>query len=76
LGITWATYTLSDQAFERIDPLVRELSELDLKVGTAGASFDDNDEARQRLAASQHDAFDLGRRCVHEVRSLLRSSVS
>jgi hypothetical protein len=68
-----AAASLSDHAFERIDPLVRELISLDTKVGTAAAGFDDNaDEARQRIAAVKKAAVDLSERSVDEVRALLR----
>jgi hypothetical protein len=48
---------LSDDAFERIDPLVEELFTLDATVGTAAAGFDqDNEEARRRIAATRTPA--------------------
>lgn len=67
---------LSEDAFERIDPLVEELFHLDETVGTAAAGFDeDKVEARRRIAATEEQAWSLARRTIHQVRELLRVSV-
>jgi hypothetical protein len=66
---------LSDDAFERIDPLVEELFTLDATVGTAAAGFDeDKEEARRRIAATQTPAGTFSRKTIREVRELLRVS--
>ncbi|MBK8468334.1 MAG: hypothetical protein WAR57_01050 [Candidatus Phosphoribacter sp.] len=70
-----AAASLSAEAFDRIDPLVRELISLDTAVGTAAATFDDNaDEATRSLAGAKPRAVELGERSVDEVRALLRGA--
>lgn len=75
--------SLSDQAFERIDPLVRELTILDARVATAAAEFEadadgdgDADDSRQRLATAKDQAIDLSDRSVEAVRAILRSAAA
>ena len=64
---------LSNEAFERLDPLVNELISLDTKVGTYAAGFGkDADEARRRLAAIKQDAVSISYRTIDGVRALLR----
>lgn len=70
-----AAASLSDEAFDRIDPLVRELISLDTAVGTAAATFENNpDEATQSLAGAKPRAVELSERSVDEVRALLRGA--
>jgi hypothetical protein len=72
-----AAASLSDEAFERIDPLVRELISLDTAVGTAAAGFEDNaGEATRCLAGAKPRAVELSERSVDEVRALLRGAAS
>lgn len=71
-----AAASLSEGAFDRIDPLVRELIVLDTRVGTAAAAFEEDSEAAtQRLAEAKDAANDLSDRSVSEVRALLRASL-
>lgn len=77
LGSEAAAASLSDEAFERIDPLVRELISLDTEVGTAAAGFEANaDEATRSLAGAKHRAVELSERSVDEVRALLRGAAT
>ena len=70
-----AAASLSDGAFDRIDPLVRELISLDTAVGTAAATFENNaDEATRSLAGAKPRAVELSERSVDEVRALLRGA--
>ncbi len=70
-----AAASLSVDAFDRIDPLVRALLTLDTQAGTAAAGFEvDADEATSRLAAIKPAAGQLSERSVDVVRSLLRGA--
>jgi hypothetical protein len=70
-----AAASLSDEAFDRIDPLVRELISLDTAVGTAAATFENNaDDATRSLAGAKPRAVELSERSVDEVRALLRGA--
>jgi hypothetical protein len=72
-----AAASLSEEAFDRIDPLVRELISLDTAVGTIAATFQtDPDEAARGLAAAKPRAVALSERSVDEVRTLLRGSAT
>lgn len=72
-----AAASLSDDAFERIDPLINDLLALDQEVGTAGAQFEIRPaDAVGRIAAVKQPANDLAHRSVHEVRALLRRAVT
>lgn len=72
-----AAASLSDEAFERIDPLVRELITLDTVVWTAPAGFDDNPaEAKRRLTEAKPRAVELSERSVDEACSLLRGAAT
>jgi hypothetical protein len=71
-----AAASLSDDAFDRVDPLVRDLIALDTRVGTAAAAFDkDGREATQRLAEAKDAANELSDRSITQVRALLRANV-
>lgn len=68
-----AAASVSDDAFDRVDPLVRELITLDTRVGTVTAAFDrDREQAKQHLAEAKDAANDLSDRSVTQVRALLR----
>lgn len=72
-----AAASLSDEAFTRIDPLVRELISLDTVVGTAAANFEENAvDATRSLTAAKQQAVELSERSVDEVRSLLRGAAA
>jgi hypothetical protein len=63
----------SDDAFERIDPLVNELLVLDTKVGTAAATLETNREAAaQDIADAKRAAVEIQVNIVKVVRALLR----
>jgi hypothetical protein len=67
---------LSRDAFDRIDPLVEELTHLDFDVGTEAAKFDNaGPVARQSVSEFTEQARSLSRRNVAEVRAILRVSV-
>jgi hypothetical protein len=68
-----AAASQSDEAFDRIDPLVNELMEIDAEVATAGARFDHNpDEVRSYLAEVGQHSRDLAVRRIQVIRELLR----
>jgi hypothetical protein len=69
-----AAAAVTDEAYERIGPLVVKLTILDTKIGTAAARFDeDEDGARRRLAETKGEALSLADDTLVEVRAALRS---
>jgi hypothetical protein len=67
---------LSRDTFDRIDPLVEELTHLDFDVGTEAAKFDNTGPvARQSVSEFTEQARSLSRRTVAEVRAILRVPV-
>jgi hypothetical protein len=67
---------LSRDAFDRIDPLVQELTHLDFEVGTEAAKFDDTPPvARHNVSEFGEQAASFRRRTVAEVRAMLLASV-
>jgi hypothetical protein len=71
-----AAASLSDEAFEQIDPLVNDLLLLDTKVGTAAARLEaDREAAAEEIAAAKRAAVEIQIRTVRIVRTLLRPGV-
>jgi hypothetical protein len=68
-----AAASLSDDAFEQIDPLVNDLLVLDTKVGTAAAAMEaDRTSAVKQISDAKSAALDIQLRTIRIVRSLLR----
>jgi hypothetical protein len=68
-----AAASVSDNAFDQIDPLVNELLILDARVGTAAQRLETNHEtAAQQIADAKRDAVEMQERVIRVIRALLR----
>jgi hypothetical protein len=66
--------SVSDDAYQRVNPLVDQLTELDTRIGTAASRLDDNEDlARGAIAETKRDVDSLMHRTLDEIRTVLRS---
>jgi hypothetical protein len=68
-----AAGVMTDEAFERIRQLVRELEVLDLDISRAAVRFDDDEKtARLRMLECRPTALQLSDQTVNEITAVLR----
>lgn len=66
--------SISDDAYNRVNPLVDQLTVLDTRIGTAASKMDDDEhEARRHISETKDDALRLMSRTLDEIRTVLRS---